>query len=134
MGSRASTVGLAGPGMRTRMRDWTRRHARLPVARIAAGIVALCWIAIVIAVLERWLAPAPAPFYAAAALTAAMVLALFYDVVVEWVDPDERESLPRRLQPELAWAPVERLVRLLQIGAVPACFGIGLLVGHWGWH
>jgi hypothetical protein len=135
MASRAPATGLEGhAGWRTRCREWTRRHARLPVLRIAFVFVLLSWAVLAVLVETGTLQLPPAPFYAAAALAFAVVGALVYDVAVEWVDPEEQESLPRRLQPEVSRPVLQRIVAFLQIGAVPLCFLGGVLLGHLEWH
>lgn len=123
-------VTLAGAGLR----DLAKQSERVPAGRIAAVCVVVLWLLVVLAVLARLIDYAPAAFLAAGVFTFAITLVLAFDAAVDWADPDESESLARRLQPELAWPLLENFTGLIRVGLVPVCFVGGLVLGHFAWH
>jgi hypothetical protein len=92
------------------------------------------WAVIALAVLARWINYAAAAFLAAGVFTFVIMLVLVYDAAVDWADPDEHESLARRLQPEQAWPWLQGVTGLIRVCAVPTCFVAGVIVGHFEWH
>ncbi len=134
MGRHVPATGSQGARGGTGLRDLTRQSEHWPVGRIAAVGVVILWLLLVLAVVARLIDYAPAAFLAAGVFTFAIMLVLAFDAAVDWADPDESESLARRLQPEQAWPLLQSVTGLIRVGLVPVCFVGGLVVGHFTWH
>ncbi len=105
-----------------------------PAGRVAIGFVVAAWIAVALSVMLGWLSWDAASFVGAAAFTFAVAAVMAFDAVVDWLDPDERGSLPDRFQPEVAWPWLARAPEWLRFIAVPAFFAAGAVTGHFLWH